>query len=215
MKKNAIMEGMTTALLDLDKAAALGMTNSAIENKLDLVDFIQQAMAPAMEKIGDRFQKGEVFLPHLVMAGDIFEEAMAALQPELVKTDASIEPRGRVVIGTVKGDVHSIGKSLVAILLKTGGFEVLDLGVDIPVSRFIEEARKMEADIIALSALLSTTLPVQSEIIDVLKQKGLKDKYKVLIGGAAASRKFADDIGADGYGENAMDAVRLAKQLCA
>ena len=165
-------------------------------------------------EIGKRFQSGEMFLPELQMSADVFQAAMEILQPKLLDAKVEIRPKGRVVIGTVKGDLHSIGKNLVATMLRTAGFEVTDLGVDIPTFTFLEQAEKANADIIALSALLTTTMPAQGEVIEALNDQGERDKFRILIGGAPVNQKWADEIGADAYGENAAEAVTLAERLC-
>ncbi|MCP4751408.1 MAG: hypothetical protein GY866_10975 [Proteobacteria bacterium] len=214
MSQKKIAERMFDAISDFDKEKAIEVAASAVRNDLDLVDFVQISMTPAMEDIGRKFESGELFLPHLVQAGDIFQSAMDVLLPKLTEKAAALKPAGRVVIGTVKGDVHSIGKDLVAIMLKTGGFEVHDLGVDVSVLTFIEAAEKTGAHVIALSALLSTALPIQKEVVEALSEKGVREKYKVMVGGAVASREFAEQIGADAYGKNAMEALEIAKRLC-
>jgi len=215
MDSGTITKAMFEAITDFEREKALESAQKAIDLDLDLITFIQQSMTTAMDSIGRKFEQGELFLPHLVMAGNIFQAAMDILQPRLIETASSLKPAGRVVIGTVKGDVHAIGKNLVAIMLKTGGFDVIDLGVDVPVLTFLDTAQKVDANIIALSALLSTTLPVQQEVVTALSERGLRPRFKVMIGGAVTSQEFADRIGADGYGRNAMEAVTVARRLCA
>ena len=215
MEKSDIIQKMVKALLDLDQEEGTAAANLAVENQLDLVEFIEEGMATAMECIGELFQQGEVFLPTLMIAGNIFQSAMAIIQPELLKSQAGTATKGRVIIGTVKGDLHSIGKDLVAIMLKSGGFEVFDLGVDIPVLKFLEEADKNNANVIALSSLLTTTLPVVREVIDAVKDRGLGTRFKILVGGAAVNEEYATEIGADAYGQDAADAVKLTRELCA
>ena len=214
MEKREIMQGMYNGIIDLDKAKAVEMADAVINENIDINEVIRQYMSPAMDEIGKRFQSGEMFLPELQMSADVFGAAMDILQPKLLETKANVKPKGRVVIGTVKGDMHSIGKDLVATILKIGGFEVTDLGVDVPTFTFLEQAEKANADIIALSALLTTTMPAQREIIDALKDQGERDKFRIMIGGAPVNQGWADKIGADAYGDNAAQAVKLAEKLC-
>jgi len=214
MEKADIIKKMHDALRNLKQEDGKIVTQQAIENQLDLVEFIEEGMATAMEEIGLLFQQGEVFLPTLILAGNIFQSAMEMIQPELMKSQGGVTSKGCVVIGTVKGDLHSIGKDLVAIMLKSGGFDVFDLGVDIPVLKFLEEADKNDANVIALSSLLTTTLPMVREVVEAIHDRGLRDRFKVMIGGAAVSEEYANEIGADSYGKDAADAVKLARALC-
>ena len=214
MQKKEVFEGMYKAIVSLDKSKAQENAKAAINMELDLKEFIDQAMSPAMEIVGEQFQNGQMFLPELQMSADVFESAMQILQPKLLESNDSVEPKGRVVIGTVKGDLHSIGKDLVATMLKTRGFEVLDLGVDISTLDFMEQAENTNANVIALSALLTTTMAAQREVVEALKDNGIRDKIKVIIGGAPVDQQWADEIGADAYGENAAEAVKLVEKLC-
>ncbi len=166
-----------------------------------------------MRSIGDKFQRLEVFLPELMLGGRIFTEAMKLIEPIIAKKGIEREVEGRVVIGTVKGDVHNIGKDIVAMLLKTAGFEVHDLGVDVEISKFIEKAREVKADIIGLSSLLTSTMPIQKDFIDILKERRERDRYLVMVGGGPVTQRWADEIGADGFAGNAEEAVRLASDL--
>jgi corrinoid protein of di/trimethylamine methyltransferase len=166
-----------------------------------------------MEVVGEKFNKLEIFLPELMMAAGAFTSAMAILKPHIL-SDSSDKSKslnkGTVLIGTVKGDIHKIGKDIVAIMLETAGFNVHNIGEDVSTSTFIEEAGRVDADIIALSSLLTTTMASQKDLIDILKEIGQREKYLVMIGGAPTSQKWADEIGADIYGENAERAVALA-----
>lgn len=214
MDAKEIKQGIYDAIIELDDAKIVVMANTVLDSELDLIEVIEQAMSPAMEEIGRRFQSGDMFLPELMMSAEVYEAAMNILRPKMMETGKNMKPIGKVVIGSVKGDIHSIGKGLVATMLKTAGLEVLDLGVDIPTFTFVEQAEKMGADIIALSALLTTTMPAQREVIEALEGEGIRDKFKVIVGGAPVSREWAETIGADGYGENAAQAVQLSKELC-
>ncbi len=182
-------------------------------SRVDPLSIIQGGMMPAMEKIGDRFSCGEIYLPELLMAAEAWDGAMKLLKPKMLEAGESIGNIGTVVIGTVQTDVHEIGKNIVATLLSTAGFEVHDLGVDISASKFIGKAEEVDADIIAASAIMTTTMTYQRDILEHLMASGLRDKYIVLVGGGVVNQKWADEIGADGYGETAVEGVRVAKEL--
>jgi 5-methyltetrahydrofolate--homocysteine methyltransferase len=171
---------------------------------------VMDHMAPAMAEVGRRFECNDYFVPELLLSARAMKSAMELIRPLL--TAAGAEPVGRVAIGTVKGDLHDIGKNLVAAMLEGGGFEVIDLGVNVAPEKFIETVRLKNANIVAMSALLTTTMPAMKTTIDALKQAGVRDKVKVLIGGAPITQKYADEIGADGYSESAVGAVALAKK---
>jgi methanogenic corrinoid protein MtbC1 len=165
-----------------------------------------------MKVIGEKFNKLEIYLPELMLAAGVFNSAMTILKPH-ISSDSKSTQKGIVLIGTVKGDIHKIGKDLVAMLLETGGFAVHNIGEDVSTSTFIKEAGRVDADIIALSSLLTTTMASQKDLIDILKEIGQREKYLVMIGGAPTSQKWADEIGADIYGENAERAVSLALEF--
>jgi dimethylamine corrinoid protein len=175
---------------------------------------VTNALTEVLKEIGKKFENGELFLVHLVVAGDVAKRATAEVLEPLLKTGrGERKVLGRIVIGTVAGDIHDIGKSIVATMLFSSGFEVFDLGKDVPVEEFVRKVKETNADIVAMSALLTTTLPVQREVIEALKESGLRDRVKVLVGGAPATAKWAEEIGADGYGEDPMEAVRVARKL--
>ena len=170
-------------------------------------------MAPAMSEVGRRFECNEYFVPELLLSARAMKGSLELIRPLLAAQGA--EPVGRVVIGTVKGDLHDIGKNLVAAMLEGGGFEVIDLGVNVSPEKFAAAVKEKNANIVALSALLTTTMPSMKTTIDTLKEAGLRERVKVLIGGAPITRKFADEIGADGYSDNAAEAVSVAKKSLA
>ena len=161
--------------------------------------------------VGERFESGEYFLPDLLLGAKAMEAGIAIVEPMLEGTNREFV--GRVLMGTVHGDLHSIGKNIVIMMLKSAGFEVFDLGVDVPTSAFIEKIRKLNPDIVGISALLTTTVGCQKEIIESLKEEGLRDSVKIMIGGAPINQNWADQIGADGYAEDASSAAKLAKRL--
>ena len=199
------------AILDGNAQLSADETARALEAGLDPITIIEGTMIPAMDEVGRLFECQDYFVPELLLSGRAMKSAMQLLRPLLAKSGA--QPAGRVVIGTVKGDLHDIGKNLVASMLEGGGFEVTDLGTDVPPDRFIDAIQKKNADIICLSALLTVTMPAMKTTIEALARAGVRDKVKVLIGGAPVTPQYARDIGADGYGENAPAAVALARKL--
>jgi trimethylamine corrinoid protein len=213
MTKSELYPKMSEAIVVGDRAAAAALAGDAVRAGLDLLEVVEQGYVPGIQKVGDLWEQGDYFLPELISSAEAMKAAMAVLDPELQKRDLGSRMSGRVVIGTVEGDIHDIGKSLVASMLQAGGFEVHDLGADVKLERFIDKAEEVGAGMICLSALLTTTMTNQRRLIGMLRDRGLRGKYKVLVGGAPASRKWAEEIGADGYAENAVAAVKLAKSL--
>ncbi len=191
------------------------LVTKALEANIDVDDIIA-TMSAAMKVVGERFSKGEYFITEMLLGAHAFKAGFDVLKPKLeekVKKSGSQDKQGVIVLGTVIHDIHDIGKNMVASSLQAAGFEVHDIGIDVPLEKFIEKAEEVNADIIALSALLTTTMGETKNLIDLLKQKGLREKYKVLIGGAPITQKFADAVGADAYGVDAFDAVNKAKKL--
>jgi corrinoid protein of di/trimethylamine methyltransferase len=215
MKKEEIFEDLLRAIVDMDEEGGKRAAAKLIEEKIDLIEGIEKGLSQGMKIIGEMFNKSEIYLPEMIMAADVFDSTMGILKPHISAEALDKMKQGTVVIGTVKGDIHAIGKNIVAMLLETAGFTVHNLGVDVATSTFIEEARKVKADIIGLSSLLTTTMPSQKDVIDILKETGERDKYTILIGGAPTSQDWADEIGADSYGETAERAVSLALELVA
>jgi len=213
MTKTELFPKMNEAIVAGDRETAARLAAEAVTAGLDLTEVVEQGYVPGIQKVGELWEQGEYFLPELISSAEAMKAAMAVLDPELQKRDLGSRMSGRVVIGTVEGDIHDIGKSLVASMLQAGGFEVHDLGADVKLERFIDKAEEVGAGMICLSALLTTTMTNQRRLIGMLRDRGLRGKYKVLVGGAPASRKWAEEIGADGYAENAVAAVKLAKSL--
>ena len=174
---------------------------------------IDMALIPAMNTIGDKFQDQEIFIPELLVAARAMEGCMAILQPLLAQSD--VNPEGMVVIGTCKGDLHDIGKNIVAAMLKGSGFEIIDLGIDCAPAKFADAVRDKKPDLVAMSALLTTTMRSMKETIEALKAAGLRDSVKIMVGGAPLTQEYADEIGADGFAPDASQAVKLAKKLLA
>jgi len=215
MGQKEILENLSSAIVEGDDEKARKNAQEALQSKMDPLKAVDEGLSKGMAVVGQRFEKGEAFLPELLMAADSFNAAMEILKPEIEAQKKQMVKAGKVVIGTVKSDVHNIGKNIVATVLETSGFEVVDLGIDNPSLKFIEEAQKARADVIALSSLMTTTMPGQREVVETLKDMKLRDKYFVVVGGGPVSQEWADKIGADGYGSSAVQAVELIKSLMA
>ncbi len=213
MQKNEILENLKNAVIEGDDDSARENARAALEANVDPLEAMQMGLAKGTDVIGERFEHGEVYLPELIMAGETFKAAMEILDPEIKRQQKDVPPAGTVVITTVKGDLHSIGKNIVGTVLETNGFNVVDLGVDSGALQIIEAAEKANADAIGLSALMSTTMPAQKEVIDALKELNQRDRYRVIVGGGPVTQAWADEIGADGFGEDAVQAVALLRKL--
>ncbi len=213
MSISEIFEEMKKSIIEGNREEAARLAKRAIEEKLDFNEVIERGYIPGIQKVGELWEKGDYFLPELISGAEAMKEAMAVLEPELKKANIQTKSLGRVVIGTVEGDIHDIGKNLVASMLSAHGFEVIDLGADVKLERFIEVATAQKARFICLSALLTTTMTGQKKFLKMLEEKKLREKFLVLVGGAPVSKSWAEEIGADGYGENAMIAVKVAKEL--
>ena len=199
------------AILAGDIDLSQNLAQKAVADNLDINATID-TFSLAIREAGDLFEEGEFFLPELMRSAEAMKAAMTVFDP-IISEGKEDRTLGRVVIGTIEGDIHDIGKTLVASMLSAEGFDVHDLGADVPISVFIEKALEVNADIICISALLTTTMVGQKRLIDTLKERNLRDNYKILIGGAPVSKKWAEEIGADGTAENAVSAVKLAKNL--
>lgn len=208
-----ILKNIADSLVKGEPDDTVTYTQQALEMGIEPMNIIREGLMVGMNIVGDYFARGDYFLPDLIIAADGMKRAMELLEPELVKREQKLEAPGVVVIGTVKGDIHEIGKSLVATMLSANGFKVYDLGVDVPTESFISKVRETKADILGLSALLTTTMVVQREVIQALEQANLRKSVKVMVGGAPVSQSWAHEIGADGYAEDAMGAVKLARSL--
>ncbi len=207
------LEKLTEAVLTGDAATTLEITNAALAQGVDPQALITERMIPAMDEVGRRFENHEYFVPELLISARAMKGALNILRPLLA--EKGIEPVGRVVIGTAKGDLHDIGKGLVSSMLEGGGFEVIDIGVDVAAETFVSKAKEHNADIIAVSALLTTTMPGMKSVVDAVQEAGLGDQCKVIIGGAPVTQQYADTIGADGYSDSASGAVALSRKLIA
>jgi corrinoid protein of di/trimethylamine methyltransferase len=204
---------MAQSILDGDSDAAVALAKQSIETGVDPLDAITKGFVAGVNQVGESFACGQAFLPELVMAGEAMKAAVATLEPEMQKRGTKRQVYGKVVLATVEGDIHEIGKSLVGTMLGASGFQVYDLGVDVPAAKIIAKVKEVDANLVGLSALLTTTMVKQKEVIDELDKQGLRKKVKVMVGGAPVTRDWVQKIEADGYSEDAIGAVGLAKQL--
>ena len=211
-----LFDDIKKSLVELDDVKVKELIQKALVEGVSPMEIIEKALRPAMVEIGDKFEQGEYFLAELVVAGDIFKEVMdEIIVPELRKRGGEVSKLGTVVIGTVRGDLHDIGKSIVASMLSAAGFEVVDLGVDVPPEKFVEAVKKHNADIVGMSALLTTTMLEMKSVIEALKKEGIRSKVKVIVGGAPITPEFAKEIGADAYAKDAVEAVEVCRRLLA
>ena len=210
-----LFQKMAQSIIDGDSDAAVALANQSVKEGVPPLDAITKGFVLGVNQVGTAFASGEAFLPELVMAGEAMKAAVAALEPEMKRTGAERIMLGKVVLATVEGDIHEIGKSLVGTMLSASGFQVYDLGVDVPASAILAKVKEVDADLVGLSALLTTTMVKQREVIETLDREGLRKKVKVMVGGAPVTRDWVQKIEADGYSEDAIGAVGVAKQLVA
>jgi corrinoid protein of di/trimethylamine methyltransferase len=210
---NDLLAQITKRVVDGEPDAVVELTTQALSEGLEPMSIINQGLVPGMDIAGEKFAKGEFFLPHLLFAAKGMQQAMELLDPELRAREQAREMVGTVVIGTVHGDIHEIGKSLVAMMLSVNGFEVHDLGVDVPVETFVQKVKETGAELLGMSALLTTTMVVQREVIDALVEAGIRKQVKVMVGGAPVSTAWAEEIHADAYAADAISAVHKARQM--
>ena len=210
---NELFQKMAQSILDGDSDTASALAKEAVDAGIDPLEAITKGFVTGVNKVGESFACGQAFLPELVMAGEAMKAAVATLEPEMKKRGVQRTMLGKVVLATVEGDIHEIGKSLVGTMLSASGFQVYDLGVDVPAARIIAKVKEVDADIVGLSALLTTTMVKQKEVIDELDKLGLRKKVKVMVGGAPVTRDWVQKIEADGYSEDAIGAVAVAKQI--
>lgn len=210
-----ILTELTRSLIECEPDRTSELTQEALEEGLDPLGIINRGLVPGMEAVGEKFQAGEYFLPQMVIAANAMQQAMELLEPELHARQQVSESAGTMVIGTVKGDIHEIGKSLVATMMSAHGFRVHDVGVDVSAEAFVNKVKETDANLLGLSALLTTTMTAQREVIQAMEEAGIRDRVRVLVGGAPVTREWAETIGADGYAEDVIAAVELGKRLVA
>jgi 5-methyltetrahydrofolate--homocysteine methyltransferase len=208
-----ILNELRNAIMDLDGVKSKDVARKGIDAGLEPLDLINNGIRPALDILGERFSAGDLFLPELVLSAKAADAAVEILEPELLKRGGVSDKLGKVLIATVKGDIHDIGKNILALLMKSTGFEVVDLGVDKTEEEIFSAAKEHGVSVIGLSALLTTTMPRMQAFIEYLQESGVRDQYKVVVGGAPVTEEFADEIGADGYGADATRAVEITKKL--
>jgi len=213
MDKKDLYERIKRAIVVGNRDDAEILAKEAIQRDFNLMEVIEKGYIKGIQRVGELWEKGEYFLPELITGAECMKAAISILEPEIKKSEIRKRFKGKIVIGTVEGDIHDIGKNLVAAMLAANGFEVFDLGADVRLEKFIEEANREKADLICLSALLTTTMLGQKRVVELAKERNLRSRFKILVGGAPVSQKWAEDIMADGYGENAMAAVKVAQRL--
>jgi len=211
--KAEIIEKAKEAILEFDDEAAETVAQEALDAGINPAELIEEGFTAAMTNVGERFGAGELFLPHVIAAADAMQAAINILTPELEKMSAQTKSKATVVIGTIEGDIHSIGKDIVATMLKIAGYKVVDLGRDVPIKKYVEKARELKADLVASSVLMTTTMVSQIQIEEQLKESGLRESLKTMVGGAPVTQAWADKIGASIYAENAADAVTKLNAL--
>jgi corrinoid protein of di/trimethylamine methyltransferase len=208
-----LLTKITNSIVEGEPDETVELTQQALASGLEPLSIINDGLVPGMNIVGEKFQSGEYFLPHLIIAANGMQQSMELLEPELSARQQVVQVPGTMVIGSVAGDIHEIGKSLVATMMSASGFQVYDLGVDVPTEIFVNKVKETGANLLGLSALLTTTMTVQREVIEALEEAGIRDQVKVMLGGAPVSQEWAETIGADGYAEDAIGAVELAREL--
>ena len=204
-------EALQKALIEGDGDMLAAETRKLLDSGIDPHAIIKKGLVPGMDVVGEKFKNDELYLPEVINIATVFKSSVELIKPKLMGNQVAYA--GKVVIGTVKGDMHDVGKNIVVLMLQANGFEVIDLGVDVPTQTFIKMATEIDADVIGMSALLTTTMPKMNEVISNLKEAGLEGKFKTIIGGAPINQLFADQVGADAYGHDAIDAVEKIRKL--
>ncbi len=208
-----MFEGIKNAIVDLDREECLKLVQEALEAGIDPLEVIENGLKKGIQIVGAKYEEGELFIVDLMMGASAMKAAIELLEPHISAEMKEKASAGKVLIGTVEGDVHDIGKTIVSTLLAANGFEVIDLGTEVPTSKFVEKVKELKPDIVGMSALLTTTMPQMQEVIKALEKEDLRDSVKVMVGGAPVTQEFSDKIGADGYAKDAEEAVKWAKEL--
>jgi len=211
----ATLQALIEAVQGGKEGEAIAAARKAVEEDIVIIDGIIEALTAGMREVGDRFARMDIFLPEMMLAAQVMQAVMRELEPELQKSAMPTEKKGTVVIGTVEGDMHEIGKDIVITMLRVQGFEVHDMGANVNALDFVRKAEEVHADIIGASALMTTTMPGQREIIEFLKEKGIREKYHVILGGAPVTREWVEECGADSWGENAGVTVQILERVMA
>jgi methanogenic corrinoid protein MtbC1 len=209
--RDELLDGLYDAVLSGDHERAVAITQEGLGSEIEPTALLFDAMIPALEEVGQRFESGEVFLPEMLIAANALQSAMTILRPMI--SASGVETIGRFVMGTVAGDIHDVGKKLCDVMLEGAGFEVIDLGINVPGQAFVDAIRDLRPDVVGMSAFLTTTALEFERNVELIVQAGLRDQVKILIGGAPVDQAMADRVGADGYAPDASSAVRLAKRV--
>lgn len=215
MSKSLLIGEIKNAILSYDIDETVKTAQAAVEAGVDPVEAIEQGLVSGIKEVGERFHRYEIYLPQMVMAADAMMEAMKIFESVLSEEQIRQLRKGTIVLGTVEGDIHDLGKNIVVMMLKAEGFQVSDLGKDVKTDTFIKTAREVDADIIGVSSLMTTTMPYQRDLIEELTRLGLRDRFMVIVGGGPVNREWADRIGADGYGKDASETVKEVDRLMA
>jgi dimethylamine corrinoid protein len=209
--KEQLLRGLSDAVLEMDEERTVDASHAALQNGIDAYEAIDKGLADGMDRAGQLFEQEEYFVPELLICSDAMYAGLDILKPHLKASENG--PKRKLVIGVIEGDTHDIGKNLVKIMVETSGFEIIDLGRDIPPRQFVDKAKEVDADIIGISTLMTTTMDGMRDVIRLLEEEQIRDRFKVMVGGGPISQGFADKIGADGYAVNAAEAVRVARRL--
>jgi corrinoid protein of di/trimethylamine methyltransferase len=212
LKMESMYENMAKSVVELDMEKAKSLAQEAIDQKLPLLEVIEKGFGEGIKRVGELWDEGEFFLPELMRGAQVMQEAVKIITP-FIEDSVTLESKGKVIMATIEGDIHTIGKTIVATMLRANGFDVIDLGADVKAEVIVSEAKKHNADLIGVSALLTTTMIGQKKVIEILEQEEYRDKIKVMLGGAPVTASWVEECKADGYAENAVAAVNLAKQL--
>lgn len=202
-----IVEEIKNAVIEMKVEETVQLVREAVKNGVSAEEILAEGLISALKVVGEKFKRDEIFLPEVMLSANAFKASFEIIKPSLQA--GNYQPRAKVVIGTVFGDVHDIGKNIVCALLEGNGYQIIDLGVNVPIKKFIDALRKEQARFLGMSTLLTTTLPEMEKVIKALKDEGLRERIKVIIGGAAVSKEYAERIGADGYGEDAQEGVEI------
>jgi corrinoid protein of di/trimethylamine methyltransferase len=208
-----LFKAMAQSIIDGDADEAERLAQKAVDQGMDPLEAINKGFVIGVNQVGEAFSSGDAFLPELVMAGEAMKTAVSTLEPEMARRGTHRDVLGTVVLATIHGDIHDIGKTLVGTMLSAAGFQVYDLGVDVPVTTLVEKAREVNADIVGVSALLTTTMVRQRDVVEALDDMGMRPRVKVMVGGAPVTSEWVNEIGADGYSEDAIGAVQVARSL--
>jgi len=212
-RQNKIIDDLAKAIASYEIDKVVEITKEALHTGLDPIVLIENCLSPVLKEVGDKFERGEIFLPELILVADSVKASLNILEPEILKKKDKLKYSGKIIVGTVKGDIHDIGKNIVAAMFRAAGFEVCDLGVDVSPEIFVQKTLEIKPNIVGLSALTSVSMLEQKNIIDALRTSGLRNDVKVIIGGAPTNLQWAKEIGADAYAENSVEAVKEVKKL--